>query len=169
MTQSLQRMNCSRTRTGFGLVETVIGVAIIGAVLFGISEVGRYTFRLVDDSNLKLRAVFLTEEGIEAVKTLRDTSWATKIAPLANGTNYYLTFSGAAWQLGASPVANVDTIFTRIVTFAAVYRDSSDNIVSSGGTVDANSRKVTVDVGWTDRGRSATTTIATYITNLSSN
>ena len=169
MTQSIHYILTPRTRTGFGLVETVVGVAIIGTVLLGLAEVGRFTFRLVDNSNLELRAVFLTEEGIEAIRTLRDTSWTTKITPLANGTSYYFTFSGGAWQLGTAKVAKVDSTFLRTVTFGAVNRDSSDNIVTSGGTLDPNARQVTVAVGWMNRGRAATTTISTYLTNLFNN
>lgn len=158
-----------RSARGFGLVETVVGAAILVVLLLGLVQVGQFTFRLVDESSLRLRAAFLVEEGIEAVRVLRDTSWSASIAPLALDTDRYLSFSGGAFSLGATPPAPVDGTFDRRVRFFAVNRDGSDNIVESGGTLDPNTRRVTVTVSWQNRGRTGTTTISTYFTNLFNN
>lgn len=154
---------------GFGLVETVVGTAILLVILLGLVQAGQYAFRLVNDANLKLRASFLAEEGIEAVRTLRDVSWSLNIAPVANGIDYYPAFSGGAWQISQTPVSLVDGIFDRRVSFSAVYRDANDAITASGGALDPDAKKVTVSVSWTNRGRTATTTISTYFTNLFNN
>ena len=154
---------------GFGLVETIVGAAIISLVLFALAEIGQFTFRVVDESNLRLRSAFLIEEGAEAVRTHRDTSWAGNIAPLALDTDYYLAFSGSVWQLSLTPGALADGIFDRRVVFSAVYRDSFDVITATGGTLDPNTKKVTVRVMWSNRGRQATSAISTYFTNLFSN
>lgn len=156
-------------RTGFGLVETVVGAAILLTLMLGLGEVGRLAFRLVDDSNLKLRATFLTEEGIEALRILRDTSWSTNIAPITLDTNYYLTFSGGTFSLGTAAAPAVDGLFNRQIRFSAVSRDSNDDMVESGGTLDPNTKRVTVGVSWVNRGRTASTTISTYLTNLFNN
>ena len=154
---------------GFGLIETVVGAAIIGVVLFSAAQIGQFVFRLVDESNFRLRAAFLAEEGIEVMRILRDTSWATNVAPLALSTDYYMTWSGGAWQVGTTPSPFVDGTFDRRLRVEAVSRDSTDAITTSGGTLDPNTKKVTIAVGWSNRGRWATTTLATYLTNLFSN
>lgn len=138
-------------------------------VLLALGQIGQFTFRVVDESNLKLRAAFLAEEGLEAVRILRDTSFTANIAPLNLAQDYYLTFTAGAWQLGATPAPLVDNIFDRRVVLSAVYRDSSDAITTTGGTLDPNTKKITVQVSWSHRGRQATNAISTYLTNLFSN
>lgn len=151
---------------GFGLVETVIGSAIMGLVLLGLAQIGQFVLRTVDDANLKVRGAFLAEEGIEAARILRDTGWSVKISPVNTGQPYYLNFSGGVWVLEAAPQPPVDGVFNRQIVFSPVSRDASDNIVSVGGVDDPDSRKVSVTVSWTSRGRSASVSISTYLTNL---
>lgn len=161
-----------RLRQGFGLIETVVGAAIIGVVLFGAAQIGQFVFRLVEESNFKLSAAFLAEEGLEVVRLLRDTSWATNIAPRSLCTDYYLVFSAGTWQLDLSAVPPVDGIFDRRIQFQAVHRDSSDVITTTNCTLsgsDPNARKITVSLSWWNRGRQATTALSTYLTNLFNN
>jgi Tfp pilus assembly protein PilV len=156
-------------RDGFGLLETVIGAAIISIVLIGLVEVGRFTFALVDTSNFKIRSAFLAEEGIEAIRTLRDASWATNIVPVTLDTDYYFSFSGGAWHLSSVYGSLIDTAFSRTVRFSAVCRDVLDKITTCGAPTDPNARAIAVSVGWVYRGRAGTTTIATYLTNIFEN
>lgn len=154
---------------GFGLVEIVVGVAIMSAVLLSLSQIGQFVFRVVDESNYKLRGAFLAEEGIEAVRTIRDTSWSANIAPLAPGADYYPRFSGGIWVLDPAPQPKVDGTFDRRIIFQPVNRDASDNIVSSGGILDPGTKKMTVNVAWNNRGRTNTASVSTYITDLFKN
>lgn len=163
------RIPHKKSRDGFGLLETVIGGAIISIVLIGLAEVGRFAFVLVSASNFKIHSAFLVEEGVEAVRTLRDASWTANIAPVALDTDYYLSFSNGSWHLSSVHGPLVDNAFSRVVRFSAVCRDASDMITPCGSPPDADARKVTVDVGWQDRGRGATTTIETYLTNIFEN
>lgn len=156
-------------RRGFGLIETVVGAAIVSVVLFGLAEVGQFTFRLTDEANFKIRASYLAEEGLEAARTMRDGGWSENIAPRALDTDYFFNFAGGQWQMGLAPVPPVDNVFGRRIRFSAVYRGAEDDIVSSGGALDPNAKKVTVDAWWSNRGRAATTTISTYLTNLFNN
>ncbi len=166
-----QKLRYSKPNPGFGLVETVIGAAIISIILIGLAEVGRFTFRLVDASNFKIRASFLTEEGIEAVRGLRDAGFTAYITPILLDTDYYLSFSSGSWNLATIPSPLVDSAFSRTVRFSAVCRDASDAIANCGTppVTDLNTKKVTVAVGWVDRGKAGTTTIETYITNFHAN
>ncbi len=155
--------------SGFGLVETIVGAAIMGLVLISLGEIGRFTLRVVDEASLKLRAAFLAEEGVEAVRAIRDTGWSANIAPLPLGQDYYLRFSGGIWILDPMSQPKVDNIFDRRVVFGEVKRNASDDIVSAGGVSDPDAKKVTVRVSWATRGGTASTTMATYLTNLFAN
>ena len=154
---------------GFGLIEAVIGIALITLFLFGIAESGKLASRLIGSSSLARQAAFLSEEGIEAVKGLRDSGWTFNIAPLVLDTDYWLNFSGGVWVLTSTAQPFLDNRFDRRVRISAVGRDSSDDIVVSGGVIDTGTKKVTVSVAWSDRGATTTAILSTYVTNLFNN
>ncbi len=157
----------SSHNTGFGLVEVVIGAAIITLFIgAAISTVAGAT-RLESDLISKIEAQYLAEEGIEVVRILRDTSWQTNIAPVILNTPYYLNFDGSNWILSSTPNL-VDNKFTRKVTFAAGYRNTNSDIASSG-TADTDLRLITVTVTWPSRGGTGSVSLATYLTNLFAN
>ncbi|MDO8500144.1 MAG: hypothetical protein Q7S66_05860 [bacterium] len=151
---------------GFGLIEVVVGVAIMAGTFVALAGIARFSLSIIDNANFELRSAFLMSEGVEAVKIIRDQGWTSNIAPLANGTTYYLSYASGAWSITALPQPAIDDLFQRTVTFAQVRRDVSDNIVSSGGSIDSGTRQVTVQVTWQYLGRTYTYSIVTYITNL---
>lgn len=159
MTDRFKREN------GFGLVEIIVGSALISATLFALLGVAANAVRLSRETARLTQASFLVEEGIEAVKTIRDRGWTQNIMPLTTGSTYYISFATTTWQTTTTPEI-VNDIFHRSFTLDAVDRSSSDDIASSG-TNDPNTRKVSVTVWWIG-GRQTTTTeeAATYITNF---
>lgn len=162
----------SDSSSGFGLVETVVGVAVLAAVLLGLAQVGQFTLRVVAASNLRLRAAFLAEEGIEVARILRDSGWGANIGPKALCTDYYLSFFNGTWQITAMPVSLVDGIFDRRVRFEAVARNAAQDIIgascSSSGS-DPDTRKVDVTVQWTNRNQASSMAVSTYLANIFSN
>ena len=134
----------------------------------GIVAAFTTALRSVIGSTTRVQAAYLQEEGMDAVRILRDDSWTNNIASQTPGVAFYLTFDGTTWK---STTTNtfIDTVFMRTATLDSVYRNGSQDIVSSGGNLDANTRKVTVSVSWADRGATTTQTLATYLTNLFNN
>ncbi len=153
------------------MIEIVIASAIVSVAIFSLSFVFLISSRVESQSSDKIRANFLAEEGVEALRFLRDKSWSGNLSSLATGTNYYLTFSTSTsqWSVGASNPGVIDTIYSRVVTVESVYRDASDDIVSSGGTLDPNSKKVNVAVSWTDHGANLNITLSTYLSDIYKN
>lgn len=154
-------------KRGFGLLEIVLAVGIVSLTLFGLSSTARVSYRLISDNTQKVKAVFLLEETIEAVRLLRDQSWQARIAPLATGTNYYLIFNGTQWRSSASNEF-VDDTFERRFQLADVYRDANDDIASSG-TLDPDTKKITAYVSWWTQTGTTTESVSTYITDLFGN
>ncbi len=163
------RFGACRARCGFGLIEAVVGTALITMFLFGIAEVGKIASRVIDGASLRLQAAFILEEGVEAVKGRRDSGWAANIALLTLDSDYWLAFSAGQWTLALTPQPFIDQRFDRRVRISAARRNSSDDIVDSGGTIDSDTKKITVSVAWSDRGATTTAAISTYITNLFNN
>jgi Tfp pilus assembly protein PilV len=151
-------------KKGLTLVEVVIASAIILAAVLSLLGVHSLYLKIALSSGQTVKATYLLEESLEAVRFLRDSSWDANIATLTLGTNYGVVWNGALWQLNSSNKW-VDN-FERTVTLSAVYRDSSDDIVSSGGTLDTDTKLVVASVSWQSAGATTTRSISTYITNL---
>lgn len=149
---------------GFGLIEIVVGAAVLSLSLLGISAYYQQALNVSQRTGNFVRAGFLMEEGIEVAKFFRDTSW-TNISGFTSGATYYLLWGGSTW---ATTTTNtfVDGMFERKLVISNVSRDSNDDIVSSGGTLDAGTKKATVSVSWNEKGATTTKSVSTYLTNF---
>ena len=152
---------------GIGLIEAVAGVSIISIFIFSLMLATQLSQKIVGESVRNIQASFLLEEGADAVKIFRDTSWSSGIGSLAAGTDYFFTYNGTTWVSTNSNVY-IDEIFERKLTLDNVYRDANDDIAPSG-TLDSGTKKATVGISWL--GRTGTTTKSTsfYLTDLFSN
>ena len=153
-------------KKGFTMLEILIGASIITASFLGVLTVFDRLTRASRQMVELTQASFLLEEGLEAVRIWRDTGWAN-LGNWPAGTEYYLIWSGSKW---ATSTVNVflDGKFERKMTATNVQRNTSKDIVPSGGTDDPNTKLMTATVAWSAPGGGATTTktISTYFTNL---
>jgi len=151
---------------GFSLLEIVVGVAIISLALFGISATARNMVRVSADVALETQSGFLLEEGIEAMRAVRDNSWAS-IGDLSVGEEYYIDTEVAlitGW-LSQTP-SRIDDTFTRTVVIDDVFRDATDDIVELG-TLDPNTKMVSVEITWSKaNGLEVRRSASTLLTNL---
>jgi len=136
----------TKKQKGFGLIEilivgVVIAIGFVGLVAFLINSAGT-TFKITRNTE----AAALAEEGVEAVRSLRDESWDLNIKNLLTSTTYYPVISGNKWTLSTTS-SIVNGLYTRTVLIDSVDRDVNDNIVPTG-TLDPNTKKVTVTVTW---------------------
>lgn len=152
------------TQAGFFLLEVVIASAVIATILVLLLGSIRNSVEVSQRSLERTQAAYLLEEGVEAMKAIRNqsTGWTT-ISGLTNGTIYYLSWSGSMWSLSTTP----STIgsFTRTVVVAAVQRDADDDIAASG-TTDTGTKKVTVSVTWTTPSETKVETLSFYISDI---
>lgn len=149
------------------MIEIVAGIGIISIVILGLTFISEMSLKIINDSLMGVKSSFLLEEGIEAVKTLRDESWASNILPLVSGNIYYLNFNGAKWQAIFSNVF-IDDKFERKFVLEDVYRDANQDIAPPG-ILDSNTKKLTVFVSFYGRHGTTTKQISAYITNLFNN
>lgn len=158
-------------KRGFGLLEIVIATSLISGTLFSLAFVFLLANKLETRASNQVRANFLAEEGLEALRFLRDTSWSANFASLNTGTTYYPLFNsgGPSWSITTSNPGFIDGLYARSFTVASVNRDASDNIVSSGGTLDPNTKEFRVSVSWQERGVYSTTTVSTYLSDIFQN
>jgi hypothetical protein len=76
-----------------------------------------------------------------------------------------LALATSSWSATTTPEV-VDGLFYRQFKLSSVSRDSSDDIVVVGGTVDVNTFLVESSVAWNARGATSTITYKTYVTNI---
>lgn len=128
---------------GFSPVEVLLAAtvfaflttALIGAIIYGRSSTA--------NAGDRVRAVQIADEGIEAVRNLRDAAYAN----LTDGT-YGLTQSGNQWVLSGS--SDVTGIYTRQITLASV---------------DATRKTVTATVTWPQGTSTAQVNTTSRLTN----
>lgn len=146
------------------MVEVLVAASIITASVLAAMTVAQKAVYVSFEAFHVNQAGFLLEEGAEAVRIVRDNAWSN-ISSLTAGTSYYPTFSGSSWTLSTTP--NTVGSFTRTVIISNVNRDNStEDIVSSGGTIDAGTKLVTVTVSWVEGGTTVTKTLQFYISDI---
>lgn len=129
---------------GFSLVEVILSSAVFA--LFVTALLGSYLYgqEATMLSGNRASANMLAEEGLEAVRNIRDAGYAN----LTNGT-YGLTISGNQWNLSGSQ--DMNGVFTRQI------------IISS---VDTERKSVTANVTWQQNPqRTGTVSLATRLTD----
>lgn len=152
-----------KKQSGFFLIEVVIAAALAGGILISLVGLVQNTVTISKKTLERTQAGYLLEEGAEAIKTIRDAGWGN-ISSLVDGTTYYLTWNGSDWRTTTTP--NTIDSFTRTVVFGPVSRDANDDIVTSGGSVDSRTRKVTVTVTWTSHSGQQTESLVFYIADI---
>jgi hypothetical protein len=158
-------MKLVNLKKGISLVEVIIASSIIGLSMIYISNVYGNFLTLSLENTDKVQAVFLLDEGVEAMKTMRSYAWST-IASSTPGVVYYLTWQSGRWQ-STTTLTLVDNKFIRKYTVSNVYRDPTTlNIVDVGGTLNSDSKIINMDVSWNYKGSTSTKTTSFYMFNL---
>ncbi len=150
---------------GFSVLEVILAAAIF--VVMGVSAVivvlqGLNTNRLGNEFTV---ANQYASEGVEVARSIKNRAFANLINSAGTG----VAFSGGNWTFSGSNntlVHNTGDNYTRVIIVADVQRDGSGNIVSSGGTVDPMTKKVTSAVSWNfTSARPENISLSTYLSD----
>ncbi|GEM_PF-1053951 len=139
-------------KKGFVLLEAVLVLGLASLFLSTVGGLAYISVAGVAHAHQAELAAWAVNEGIDATRTLT-------FADLPFLSNGAIAFVNNRWQLSATGPQTIATGITRTITVAQVFRDTSCNVVTSGGTVDTDSKKITSVVTWLDNlGRSHTLT-----------
>lgn len=139
-----QLLKLQHTQDGMSVVEVLLAGSILLIMATAASGSLFYSQESAKLAGNKTQATLLAEEGIEAVRNLRDNAWSN----LNDGT-YGLNISGGQWVLSGSQ--DVNGLFTRQITIA-----------STG----SNRKDITAQVNWQQNPqRSGTVSLTTRLTN----
>ena len=120
-------------QAGFSPVEVLLAATIFGVLVTALTGAIIFGRAATANAGERARANLLAEEGIEAVRNMRDAAYTN----LTNGT-FGLAQSGGVWTLSGS--SDTSGAFTRSITIASV--DSVRKTVTA--TVTWGSRQVVV-------------------------
>lgn len=152
------------------MVEIIIAISIITGFGLIILNVAQKSVMVSGRTIHSIQAAFLLEEGVESVKIFRDNNtWNNFTSFFNTSSTYCLPGVVANWNAALSTSSPCDKIgiFTRVVNFSAVNRDaSSGDIVSSGGTLDSETKLITVTVSWQEGSEVVTKVVKFYINNI---
>jgi type II secretory pathway pseudopilin PulG len=146
----------------FSLVEVILSIAIFGMIVTVIVGALIYGQQSTVISGMRARAVFLADEGIEAVKSIKDNAWNEVIF-----SKSAVNTTGNQWNFtGEGSTENIDQ-YTRTITFSNVCRNSLGDITPCPGDyTDIYTKKVTSEVSWVYRpGFTQSVQKEGYITN----
>ena len=150
---------------GFGLLEVVIGAALVSVSVLGVFAAFSAVLGKGLATTEKLQATLYAEEGLEAARYFRDSGWDNVGTP-AGGTAYYIAATLSGWATSTTP-ALLDGTFTRTIIIDDVYRrDSDKDIVPADSpdskTIDTDTRRITATVSWEGQ----EVTLVTYLSNI---
>lgn len=135
------------SHAGFSLVEVILASAVF--ILLVTAFVGAFLFgqEAIVLGGSRARAAMLAEEGLEAMRNIRDANFAN----ISNGT-HGLAISGNQWNLSGS--SDTTGIFTRSLTIA---------------DAGSNRKDVSCSVSWQQNpSRTGSVTLTTRMTSWSS-
>ena len=176
-THTSPRHSCPTTRKvvrgksgkgGFVLIEALVASSILVVVLAGALGALLISLQSASGNGARLEAAYLADEGIEAVRLLRDDGWDANIANLPIAAPLYLAWNGTTW-VATSTNTYIDGVFERSVELSDVYRDGGGSIITGSSDLDEGTRKVTVTVSWMADGATSSRSLSAYITDFFNN
>ena len=145
------------------MIEVMIVAFVIAGSLLVALAVSNRSMAVARQAAQSTQASFLLEEGVEAVRIMRDNDW-DNIDALDSGTDYYMDYVSGDWTLIESPVAVGP--FTRVLDFEDVYRDASSGDIDPSGALDTTTRLVNIEVSWQNGSSSVSETLSFYISDI---
>jgi len=154
-------------KKGIGLVEMMTGLSVFIFIVLSFIVSFNYFIKNSILGTKTIQAYFLAEEGIEAIKSMRNNSWAANINQLISGQEYYIYFNGNYWE-STTTQSTIDGVFTRKFILENIYRDTNGDI-SSSGVLDSGSKKIDVSISYNVNEVVITKNLSTVITNIFGN
>lgn len=144
---------------GASIIEILVVIAILAVTLTALLGLANFSLSVQGLVRQTTQAKGLAQEAMEAVRSIRDNGGWSQIINGSHG----LAASAGYWSF--SGTENIINGFTRTISISDVQRDASSNVVESGGVVDPDTKKITVTVSWSERGRPHDIELITYLTN----
>lgn len=147
-------------KSGFAIIEVLLAISLFSVFSVGIFYLSIDTVQRDAKVNNDSNAMYYAIEGLEAVRSIRDQNYLY----LTNG-DYGLNLEAGAWEFATAP-EDINGIYERTITLSDIFRDESGNIASDGIYFDPDTKKITSEILWLNKGAlPRTTTLTGYVSN----
>jgi hypothetical protein len=152
-------------RRGQSILEIIVALAVFSLISAALIAMSTGGFVALEQGGEHTEATSLAEEGIEAVRAIRDRAWNENTFATSSISN-----NGLRWDFDGEATTETIGQYTRTISFVDVCRDSNDDITTCPGNyTDKHTRLVTVNVSWPIRaGVNNSVERKAYITNWDS-
>ncbi|MGB2762359.1 MAG: hypothetical protein WBC21_02355 [Minisyncoccales bacterium] len=160
----------------FSVIELMMAVFILVVAFIGFYQVAVFSFTTLEEAKNEMKADYLAEEYIEAVRSIRDqVDWddpvdgETGLGEIDTANTYYLIISGGSWEITTVGPGLIDNLFSREIIFENISRDPDTGDIEDVYNVsnkDDNSLKVKAKINWLEKGETKDLILATLITNF---
>jgi 6-phosphogluconolactonase len=141
--------NSRRTERGFGLVEALVGSAILTVVLLSLINYLFTAKQASRQTETSTQVDYLLEEGMETLKLFRDMGYTNNILKMPTSTQRYFAWNNSSSTWATTTIDDlIDDTYERKYTLTDVKRDGNHDITTSGGTYDPDTRLATVSISW---------------------
>ena len=151
-------------RAGQSLIEILIAISVAVILITAAAAVITPALKINSQAYRSQAGAVLARELLDNTRVWGEGDWHN-ISGLSTSSlnHYYLNASSSPLTLlsGNQFVIVATTTYTRYFYIDDVYRDAGDAVVSSGGSYDPSTKKVTVEWSWP---QSVTSTLIGYIT-----
>lgn len=151
-------------RSGVGLVEIVLAVAIFGVIASAVASLAVTGLDASVVTTPLVEAQAYAAEALTAVRTIGDRAF-NELNVNATG----LTLTGNSWSLMGESTSETIGEFTRRVLLEDICRDGSGNIATCPSAyIDPHTKRVTAEVSWGAGAAARTALVTTMLTNWAS-
>lgn len=148
-----------KPRSGFSVLEIVFAVGIFVITVSGSTVAVLSAMEMNRLGQEEMIATQYATEGMEATRAIRDRDFSL----LENTTSTGIGENAGVWVFEGAQ--NTFEKYTRTIQIEPVYRDGAMAIVESGGSLDANTKKITVTTAWdASSSRHNSVVLSTYLT-----
>ena len=150
---------------GQSLLEVIVAMAIFGMIAAAMISFAIGGFLSLKQGGDQIEAEALAQQGIEAVRAIRDSAW-NKLTY----TTSSVAIVSSTWAFTGENTTSTIGQYTRVISFENVCRDGSGNIAACpGASTDLQVKKATVTVTWSPRpGVTNSVQKITYLSNWNS-
>ena len=171
-------------RKGFGLLEVLISAVIIIMILAALVFIGRAALSNNEYLAERAQAVYLSQEGIELTRQIRDTNWidgnntskwntftynsATSQYDVTADGDYQFTYNTTELRMlltgSSGEVITIDGVdFTRKIHIASIT--ATTLLPNSSTDLKPYAKKITSTVTWSFSGQSRSIVASEILTN----
>jgi len=167
----------------FTLIETLIAITLMTVVITAVTGLILTTLMANSRNRHDLQATLLAQEGLEAMRYMRDSNWlqnydwdggsplwGNTFEPGSTGKVVYLKSTACISTLSSHPCFELSTLpgdGTVTMEDGMVYGRSLTlkAVTDADGNPNANESAVTATVSWDEHGIDRSLQLSTYLTN----